>query len=766
MKTNKLKQLSCVLVSSLILAGSITLTGCINNSGDDGDNSRAGNNSYYIKPIKLNIINAEQTVFTKIIVTDKQNKEILNQDFVCAPGGICPFAFNERLQAPITLKFYNQNKLITAYTIVDLAGNFGKIETSDVMLGTYIYKQIKTKDKELATTLNSKLDTFFDCYCSPDKRPDNFEELGLYYKAMVVQGKQTDAEFYTKLIADLNTDKKLPGGAFSKRKKQQADLKSLAVNSTQAQFKAANGSTCSQYTSGIMTAFSALKLFPIPGISTFDFADRIVKGACDSFEGDVLNGLDEIKNKLNEMDAKLDAIGYQIQELADKMDHQNLSRNISEINNKIEEWSALRDSYYQILNGGHYKNFSEFLQKNGNVAGVMQKDGSAKVFLTAQLKNFNSFYNQINETNRLDSIRSSLVSLCSTAENIHEDVITRRFQCNLIASDMIAKLTSTAQEEKIILSDISNAIMKDPGYQNILKDSSVLPPIGTSWEKIDGTLLKQQADNLKAVQSTFASNGIPFIPYQGLSEELQKNIAAVGCNYKDMDVPNITYWKAAVDKSKPWNTYIGVTCKNSDRGQAKEVKSEYGYLMENDNNVRNILGVLVSDNYLNKAWNRPAGEKFYEMSNADTLKISVGIYLAGFDGKRLSFNSDTNSNFNTRITNSSVYNDPLRWLDDKGMLFSDIRAHGDDNRSSYYLVPVSYTDDKGLTHVFGIKYQGYNPSLLNADNILSARLTCLTSDCQEETTSNYTKLKFNSGLNAMIDGGGENVTGRRYLHIW
>lgn len=767
MKTSKLKQLSCVLVSSLILAGSITLTGCINNSGDDGDNSRAGNNSYYIKPIKLNIINAEQTVFTKIIVTDKQNKEILNQNFVCAPGATCPFAFNERLQAPITLKFYNQNKLITTYTIVDLAGNFGKIETSDVMLGTYIYKQIKTKDKELATTLNSKLDTFFDCYCSPDKRPDNFEELGLYYKAMVVQGKQTDAEFYTKLIADLNANKKLPGGSFSKRKKQQTELKSLVVNSTQAQLKSANGSSCSQYTSGIMTAFSALKLFPIPGISVFDFADRVVDGACDSFEGDVLNGLDEIKNKLNEMDAKLDAIGYQIQELADKMDHQNLSRNISEINNKIEEWSALRDSYYQILNGGHYKNFSEFLQKNGNVAGIMQKDGSAKVLLTSQLKNFNSFYNQINETNRLDSIRGSLVSLCGTAEKIHEDIITRRFQCNLIASDMIAKLTSTAQEEKIILSDISSAIMKDPGYQDILKDSSILPPLGKSWENVDSNVLQQQEDKLKVVQAKFASNGIPFLPYQGLSEELQKNIAAVGCNYKDTDVPDITYWKAAVDKSKPWNTYIGVVCKTNDREHVKEVNSEYGYLTENDNNVRNVLGVLVSDNYLNKAWNRPS-ENFYLMSNADTLKISVGIYLAGFDGRRLYFNSDTNNNFSTRITNASLYNDPLRWLDDKGMLFSDVRAHGDNNHSNYYLVPIAYTDEKGLTHTFGLKYEAYNPSEIYSDNQLKARLTCLTSDCQEDTprNPNYTKLRFNSGLNVMIDGGGEAVTGRRYLHIW
>lgn len=765
MRANKLKQLTCILAGSLLLAGSIGLTGCINNNGDDGDNSRLGNNSYYMQPVKLNIINKEATAFSKIIITDKQNKEILNQSFACAAGATCPIDFKERLQAPITLKFYNQNKLITTYTIVDVAGNFGKIETSDVMLGTYIYKQLKAKDTQLAANLSSRLDTFFDCYCSPDKRPDNFEELGLYYKAMVVEGKQTDDQFYTKLLTDLKAGKKLPGGSFSKKKQQLAELKSLTTKTAPAELKSANGGSCSQYTSGIMTAFSALKLFPIPGISVFDFADRVVKGACDSFEGDVLNGLDEIKNKLNEIDAKLDAIGYQIQELADKMDRENLSRNISEINNKIEEWSALRDSYYQILNGGHYKNFSDFLQKNGNVAGVMQKDGSAKAFLTLQLKNFNVYYNQINDSTRLNSIRGSLVSLCGTAEKISEDVITRRFQCNLIASDMIAKLTSTAQEEKLILSDISSAIMKDPGYQDILKDSSILPPVGTSWEKVDTTVSQQQVDKLKIVQSTFASNGIPFIPYQGLSEELQKNIATVGCNYKDTDVPNITYWKADVDKSKPWNTYVSVVCKNKNKDEEKEVYSDYNYYLEGDNNVRNILGVLVSDKYLNNAWNRPSNEKFYEMSNADTLKISVGIYLAGFDGKLLSFNSDTDSNFSTRITNSSVYNNPLRWLDDKGMLFSEIWAHGDNERSRYYLIPMSYIHN-GVTYTFGLKYKGYNPGLVDADNELSARLICLTSGCQEDTTSNSTKLTFNSGLNVMIDGGGEKVTGRRYLHIW
>ncbi len=761
MRKGKLKQLSCILAGSLILAGSITLTGCNTNNGDDGDNSRLGNNSYFIQPVKLSIVNAEADSFTRVVITDKQNKEVLNESFNCASGATCPINFKERLQTPITLKFYNQNKLITAYTIVDLKDNFGKIETNDVMLGTYIYKQIKNNDKALAATLSSKLDNFFDCYCSPDKRPDNFEELGLYYKAMVVQGSQTDDQFYKTMIADLNAGIKLPGGTFSKKKNRLAQRRSAATTNNQPLVKSANGSSCSEYTSGIMTAFSALKMFPIPGLSgPFDFADRVVNGACNSFEGNVLNGLDEIKNKLNEMDAKLDAIGYEIQELSDKLDHQNLSSNISQFNNQLEEWSALRNSYYQILAGNSYKNFSEFLQNNGNVAGIMQKGGAAKVFLTAQLKDFNSLYNQLNENNRLDSIRKSLISLCGSAENIHEDVLSRRMQCNIIASDMIAKLTSTAQEEKIILNDISNAIMKDPGYKDILKDGSILPPVGTSWEKVNATLSEQQLNKLKQVKSVFASDGIPFIPYQGLSEELQKNIAAVGCKYKDSDVPYINYWKAGVDKAKPWNTYIAVICQNS----GKEVQSVFNYVVENDNNVRNILGVLVSDNYLNKAWSRP-NEKFYNMSVADTQKISVGIYLSGFDGKLLSFNSDTNNNFNTRITNSSVYNNPLRWLDDRGMLFSEILAHGDNERSNYFLIPMSYIYN-GVTYTFGLKYQAYNPAAVYADNMLNARLTCLTSDCLEDTTSNYTKLKFNSGLNIMIDGGGEDVTGRRYLHIW
>lgn len=768
MKPNKLKQLSCVLVSSLMLAGSITLTGCINNSGDDGDNSRAGNNSYYVKPIKLSVVNTEQTTFTKIIITDKQNKEILNQSFSCALGATCPLDFNERLQAPITLKFYNQNKLITAYTIVDVAGNFGKIETSDVMLGTYVYRQLKAKDKLLAANLSSRLDTFFDCYCSPDKRPDNFEELGLYYKAMVVQGKQTDDQFYTKLLADLNAGKKLPGGPFSKRKKQQAELKSLALNRAQVQLKSANGSTCSQYTSGILTAFSALKLFPIPGFNgPFDFADRVVKGACDSFQGDVLNGLDEIKNKLNEMDAKLDAIGYQIQELADKMDYQNLSRNISEINNKIEEWSALRDSYYQILNGGHYKNFSEFLQKNGNVAGVMQKDGSAKIFLTS-LKQFDVYYSQVNESNRLKSIRDSLISLCGTAENIHEDVITRRFQCNLITSDLIAKLTSTAQEEKIILNDISSAIMKDPGYQDILKDSSILPPVGTSWEKVDATVSQQQIDKLKVAQSTFASNGIPFIPYQGLSEELQKNIATIGCNYKDTDIPNITYWKAAVEPSKPWNTYISVICKNKNgQNEEKEVYSNYNYLQENDDSVKNVLGVVASNKSIINAKNEWVHHLGVKNNGTDKRNFSIGIKLSVPDGKLLSFNSDTDHNFDDQIINSSIYNNPLRWLDDKGMLFTEGVIPNGGNLN--YTVPMSYIYN-GATYIFMLKIQGeyYDQRYYR----VRLGVVCTTSDCQQidpvsgGTMIDHSQIKFNSGLNVRIDGGGEDVDGRQYLHIW
>lgn len=767
MKTNKLKQLTYILASSLLLAGSISLTGCINN-GDDADNSRLGNNSYYMQPVKLNIINKEATAFSKIIITDKQNKEILNQSFACAAGATCPIDFKERLQAPITLKFYNQNKLITTYTIVDVAGNFGKIETSDVMLGTYIYKQLKAKDTQLAANLSSRLDTFFDCYCSPDKRPDNFEELGLYYKAMVVQGKQTDDQFYTKLLADLNAGKKLPGGSFSKKKQQLAQLKSLTTKTAPVQLKSANGGSCSQYTSGIMTAFSALKLFPIPGFNgPFDFADRVVKGACDSFQGDVLNGLDEIKNKLNEMDAKLDAIGYQIQELADKMDHQNLSRNISEINNKIEEWSALRDSYYQILNGGHYKNFSEFLQKNGNVAGVMQKDGSAKVFLTS-LKQFNVYYNQVNESTRLNSIRDSLISLCGTAENIHEDVITRRFQCNLIASDMIAKLTSTAQEEKIILSDISNAIMKDPGYQDILKDSSILPPVGTSWEKVDTTVSQQQVDKLKIVQSTFASNGIPFIPYQGLSEELQKNIAAVGCDYKGTDMPNITYWKAAVEPSKPWNTYISVVCKNKNgQNEEKEVYSNYNYYQENDDNVKNILGVIASNKSIDKAKNEWVHHLGVKNNGNDKRDFNIGIKLSIPDGKLLSFNSDTDHNFDNQIINSSIYNNPLRWLDNQSMLFTEgvIPQGGNLN----YTVPMSYIYN-GVTYIFMLKIQGeyYEQKYYR----IRLGVVCSTADCQQVdpvsggTMLDYSQIKFNSGLNVRVDGGGEDVTGRRYLHIW
>lgn len=97
MKANKLKQLTCILAGSLLLAGSIGLTGCINNNGDDGDNSRLGNNSYYMQPVKLNIINKEATAFSKIIITDKQNKEILNQSFACAAGATCPIDFKERL---------------------------------------------------------------------------------------------------------------------------------------------------------------------------------------------------------------------------------------------------------------------------------------------------------------------------------------------------------------------------------------------------------------------------------------------------------------------------------------------------------------------------------------------------------------------------------------------------------------------------------------------------------------------------------------------
>lgn len=353
----------------------------------------------------------------------------------------------------------------------------------------------------------------------------------------------------------------------------------------------------------------------------------------------------------------------------------------------------------------------------------MQKDGSAKAFLTSQLKNFNSYYNQINESNRLNSIQDSLLSLCGTAENIHEDVITRRFQCNLIASDMIAKLTSTAQEEKIILSDISSAIMKDPSYQDILKDSSILPPIGTSWEKVDTTVSQQQVDKLKVIQSTFASNGTPFIPYQGLSEELQKNIATVGCNYKDTDVPNITYWKAAVEPSKPWNTYISVVCKNKNgQNEEKEVYSDYSYYLEDDNSPHNVLGVLVSPKYMKNVWQNQDIEIVHSYKGTNEF----GLFLDGGDGRHLSFNSDqdltgSSKYLEAKIINSSIYNDPLRWLDDKGMLFSKITAE------TSYVIPVSYIYNQ-KTYVFGLRLR----SLPGAVTSILERLVCITSDCHEQ----------------------------------
>lgn len=408
----------------------------------------------------------------------------------------------------------------------------------------------------------------------------------------------------------------------------------------------------------------------------------------------------------------------------------------------------------------------------------MQKGGSAKVLLTTQLKNFNSFYAQINESTRLDSIRNSLLSLCGTAENIHEDIIKRRLECNLITTDLIAKLTSTAQEEKIILSDISNAIMKDPGYHDILKDSSILPPVGTPWEKVDATVSQQQIDKLKVIQSKFASNGIPFIPYQGLPEELQKNIAAVGCDYNNT-APNINYWKVSADKTKPWETYIGVTCQDNGKKYGKELNSVYGYMVEKDNNVRNVLGVLVSDTYVNKALDRTIMDndnRYYELIETKDDHFEMGIFLTGAraNGQLLSFNSDTYNNFNNRIINSSLDNNPLRWLPDKGMLFSYVvfpEREYPKSVSNDYIIPMSYIDN-GATYVFALKIRAITTSNATSPRQIETGLLCLSSNCQQSGSrkEKYSKLTFNTGtsapLNIQFDDGGKNTIGKQFLRIW
>ena len=574
-------------------------------AGDDGKASTIGNPN-----AKINI---NETTFTinnksfgsinKVEITDFAGKQLYTNQLTCNAGKTCNLLLrNINFKTPVILKFFNNNQLITAYTTGSTPLTTNYLILDDTWLGIYAFHQMAKVTKKSPAILNEELTQFFIGYSSPDKTPDIFEELGLYFIAQ--NGGKNEKAFYATLNTALNSHKSLPAKA---PKAQPRALMSSSVRLASSP-KVGGSDTTPVCDPSVQSAFSYIGtiggMIPLVGDginAIFDLGGQILSDACPNSENAaILQKLDEIENKLKQFDAKLNELGFKVA-LLDKLINTNQTENtlqLMDIN-----YSKLATDYFGtysgVINGS--TDLATYVKQNGGLKKAHANSQQIKNLLSSMPTQLNNFDKLLSD-DQISKMKISLDNVCKNPTS-HGDIIANRINCNVAILKTVTTIDSSALRLKPMLRDEINTIneaLKSGDIDAQWLKNNVSENFVYNGQSYTWSTAAAQTDKIINLKTQFVTDTLIgnngekiYKPLEGLSTQLTQNMIDVKCGTTN-NLPAVLEWHTA-DTVEP---YMVTQC---DDGQGTKITSKYYYTKRGektiDDKVINAMAVLVPDRF-------------------------------------------------------------------------------------------------------------------------------------------------------------------------
>jgi hypothetical protein len=638
----------------------------------------------------INIISESgQVVFkstTGLNCTNNQNCNVDINGLVTAKNMLAKFYNNKNQMISMAMLQNNSQKLM-----------YSTVYTNNTIFGAQLFKKLVNVSKTNNQILLQQLTKFFK---NNDQQVNVLTELGAYYSQQLAKGViHNENDFYRILLSNLSAGKTIVGKLFLLAAPQKLQTGLLGCDNETG-----------NKVFDTITPFA--KLIPafgetFEGLSTE--AQAIFNWACTADTVDFAAEFDQINEKLDTIQASLDALTDNVQELRDMVNNQALGAEQVALNNLYNQEDVFNNVYVNYMtqinakqsDSDRFKSVHQYVNFRGGLDKISQT--SKPLFAEADgiiggLSNQYETMQKLN--NQLPYLTTLLNAQCSDANKISGDIIAKRNYCNAITMQVGMKIAAYAHMSRLRMSDAiltvdTSAFPED--YLNPFGNGK-----GITWAE---SLKKVKQDfkiEMESVNAFYKKTLI--MPTTGLPEQLVTSLSlnnnylkSLKCNQTTPSgVYGIVEWYVNKNGNllSDNDKYIVTSC-YQDSALTKLIQSSYYYGADGAS-VTNVLGVLVgkdsekefgfaglNSNYTdNNAFSAgPAGINTKELPG---LEISGEPYL--FRDEIRSPFIPINSNF---VYNVSSVNDHWKYGCNSGEGVSPTSISWPTYGKSYYYLKVS-----------------------------------------------------------------------------
>lgn len=515
----------------------------------------------------------------------------------CANNQNCNIDINGLVTAKSMLaKFYNnKNQLISMSLLQDNSQKFmySTVYTNNTIFGAQLFKKLVNVSKTNNQTVLQQLIKFFK---NNDQQVNVLTELGVYYSQQLAKGViHNENDFYKILLSNLSAGKTI------------VDNSSLlaAPQKLQAGLLGCDNETGNKIFETI-TPFA--KLIPglgesFEGLSTE--AQAIFNWACTADTVDFAAEFDQINEKLNTIQASLDALTGNVQELRDMVNNQAMGAEQVVLNDlyiKEDIFNNVYLNYMATVNKGKIDNdkFKSVHQYVNSRGGLDKITNSQPLFSEANgiiggLSNQYETMQKLN--NQLPYLTTLLNAQCSDANKISGDIIAKRNYCNAITMQVGMKIAAYAHMSRLRMSDAIHTVDTSAYPEDYLNPFG--NGKGITWTD---SLKKVKQDfkiEMESVNAFYKKTLV--MPTAGLPEQLITSLSlnnnyvkSLKCNQTTPSgVYGIVEWYVNKNGNllSDNDKYIVTSC-YQDSALTKLIQSSYYYGADGAS-VTNVLGVLV-----------------------------------------------------------------------------------------------------------------------------------------------------------------------------
>lgn len=703
------------------LLSALTLVACGGGGSSSGSQGQG--------TTKFEVENNSPYAVSSVQILNNAGEQISSQGFECSAQQTCEL--NATLNTPGTLLFADQNGAIMgAYILTDAPGGYQFVRTSRYMLGIYAFTELRKRYPENLDTLLIKIDTFFTNYDSPDRLPDNFQELGSYYRyKMLGTGLSADV-FYQDLHTRLEDGEKLEPSLY--QASTSAVTSTLArINNIQwiALAHASDSLTCPD---GLQTGLAIAGEMGgnwIPGLSA---VLNVVNTGCDELSSAALDKtLKEIDNKLRELKAAMENTDQKVDNLIELLATSTADNAVEKLRNLQTELNSYISAYSTVIKG--YGSFKDYVanQSQPFSSGLKVALGKKDINLD-KVRNLSAQWEILQKMRDVNKTTFALAleNLCdpSTTSNT-VDLVKRRASCNMMIGYYKAMIVSTHVQYLKMFKDVTDTLQTYMTSDQELIKTSFTAPLTTgmpdSWtQEYDSRYKPTLMAGLQGVASGFAPGSVAttngfFKMYGGLPDALVNSLKnpVLGCSMFNADkttTPNIISWIRNGEE----DSYITVNCTMN----YKTWTSRY-YYRKDGNDVLNMMGVVVS---ANASARRTTEEKSHydsmDIFIPDNWKLRLTTASLPTSGAVLP-QMETNSAFyfysGVKPGFNKVYTSPNTSLGSgAGVIYTR------------YTDPIAQANGTYLSYVWGTVFW----SGAGIDHRMRSSMMCLTWDCSRDGT--------------------------------